>query len=819
MKEITLKYKIIIGSITIILIPFLIAGIITYKRISSSLEKLSRERSTQIASDIANLLQVTSLEETKVMASIALNPYIIESAESGDYRLADLFLAALYKNIGNEYEDFFVTDMNGIVRSIGLDPRRKGINISDRDYFLSSKKGIPAFSIPVISKATGNLIMVVSYPIRTHSGEIIGIVGGPLKIDFMIRNISSIKLGSTGYPFIVDSRGIVIVHHDTRHILKTNMYQLEGTRDITRRMMNNETGSGSYIYDGIKKIAGFAPVQATGWKVVFTQNEDEIFAPSDSVLQFILFSGLIMISVVIAGFVILSRRISRSVEDTIRILEEITGHSNEIVLTIGSDKRIDRANKTFEEFTGLSVKDYKGEKPLLANTNNISDDLIWETLEKGGTWAGRIIYKTPSANESIVSTIIFPVKNEHQQILSYISIGRDITDELLIENRMKQAQKIEAIGTLAGGIAHDFNNILTAIFGYAQLSLMNPGNTEKTKKNIEDIIRAADRARELVQQILTFSRKTEVEFKPIQVASVIKESMALLRATIPSSIALSETINSDAFILGDRTQLQQVLINLFTNASHAIQNNKGSIDIILKDLIVDREFTSLHPGLSEGKHVQITVSDSGKGIEPDIIERIFDPFFTTKKQGEGTGLGLSVAHGIINKFNGVITVYSDPGHGTTFNVIIPAIPEEAVGVSDSPAEADVHGGTERILLIDDETAILDSFKKGLEEFGYSVSSFSDASEAISAFKSDPASFDIIITDYTMPDMTGLEVAGAIRESNKTIPVIMISGYIDHELEDLSKKAGVKEIVKKPVTISEISSAVRRVLNKKDPDNA
>jgi len=814
MKELTLKYRIILGSIFVIFIPFLIAGIITYNRISFSLEKLSRERSTQIASDIADLIQVSSFEEIKFMASIALNPHIVKAAETGDYKLADSALSALYKSIGTEYEDFFIADMNGIVRSIASDNRRIGINISDRDYFISAKKGVPAISIPVNSKATGKLIMVVSYPVYSSTGRLTGIAGGPLKIDFMIRNISTIRLGCTGYPFVVDSRGIVIVHHDTNHILKTNMYELQGTMDITKRMLNNETGSGEYIFNGIKKIAGFAPVTATGWKVVFTQNRDEIFAPSDSVFYFILFSGLIMMFIVVSGIVILSRRISAPIENTIKILKEITSHSNEIVLTIGSDRRINWANTAFEKLTGLSAKDYRGKEPVLTNTNSIPEPLIWKILDDGEIWTGRIIYNTTDNPDITVATMIFPVKNEQDQIISYISIGRNITNELMIENRMKQAQKIEAIGTLAGGIAHDFNNILSGIFGYAQLSLMNLDNNEKTKKNIENILNAAERARNLVQQILTFSRKSEIEYKPIKAASVIKKSLVLLRATIPSTIEITESIESDAYILGDETQLHQVIINLCTNASHAIQNNKGNISISLKDIIVDKDFLIPHPGLSEGNHLQITVSDSGKGIDPGIIEKIFDPFFTTKGQGEGTGLGLSVVHGIIKKFKGTITVYSEPGRGSTFNIIIPSIPGEPAKEIDSNHEALHQPGTERILLIDDEYPIIDSFKTGLGQLGYSVKSFLNSQEALAEFSSNPEAFDIVITDYTMPQITGVEITGSIRKINPHIPVIMISGYIDRRLEDLSREAGINEIIRKPITINEISSAIRRVLSRK-----
>lgn len=271
--------------------------------------------------------------------------------------------------------------------------------------------------------------MVVSYPIYSATGEFLGITGGPLNIDFMIKNISSIKIGNTGYPFIVDHRGVVIVHHDKTHILKTNMYELQGSLKITRRMMNNETGSEEYIYNDIKKIAGFAPVPFTGWKVVVTQNRDEIFAPSRSVLYFIIFSGVIFMATVSAGIVFISRKISGSVENTIKILREITEHTNEVVLTIGRDGRINWANSIMENITGISPRDLQGREPVLTNLNNTPEDEIWNILNGGNAWTGRIILKDLNNEDVILAAMILPVKNEKGNIYSYIEIGRNITHD------------------------------------------------------------------------------------------------------------------------------------------------------------------------------------------------------------------------------------------------------------------------------------------------------------------------------------------------------------------------------------------------------
>ncbi len=812
MKEISIKNSIILGAAAAIFIPFFIAGLITYAKISSSLESLSREKGTQIAKDIASLIEMTMSQEIKFIKSVSVNPYIVQTAATGNYDLSDEILSEIYRNVGANYEGLFITDTAGVIRSDAVDKKRKGIDVSTREYFLKASKGIANFSIPVVSMATGKLIMVVAAPIILKNGTFRGIAAGTLNIEYMIKNISSVKIGNTGYAFVTDAKGLNIIHKDERHILKTSLHDLPGMKKIMVKMLNHETGSEEYVYSGIKKIAGFAPIPSTGWSVAFTQDRDEIMEPAKSILLFIAFSGLLFVLTAAGGIYLLSKRISEPIEKTIKTFNEITSHTSEIVITIGPDRKIIWANHVMESLTGIPLQELIGTEPGLDNLSNTPADEIWAKLNKGSAWSGRIIMKGSDHNNNTLEALILPVKNDKEEIYSYIEIGHNITHELQVENRLRQSQKIEAMGTLAGGIAHDFNNILAGIFGYAQISLMNLDDREKTEENIGEILNAAKRARDLVQQILTFSRRTEIDFEPVAPAEVIMEALNLIRASAPATIEICHSFQSTNCIMGDRTQLNQVIINLCTNAVYAMEGTGGLIAVTLSDVEVDEEFALRHPGLNKGPHVQLTVSDSGHGIEGELIDKIFDPFFTTKPHGQGTGLGLSVVDGIVKNFNGIITVKSEKGKGSQFNIIIPAITGEDKKCASSQGAGESPGGTERVLLIDDEPSIINIYTTILERSGYTVTSYSDAGRALDEFRTNPYNYDVVVSDYAMPHMTGLTVAVEIKKIRNDIKIILSSGFINKDIEEKSSGAGISAIIQKPATMNDLNSALRKVLD-------
>jgi CheY-like chemotaxis protein len=377
-----------------------------------------------------------------------------------------------------------------------------------------------------------------------------------------------------------------------------------------------------------------------------------------------------------------------------------------------------------------------------------------------------------------------------------------------------QSQKMEAIGTLAGGIAHDFNNILGGIVGYIQLAALEIPHDQKAYKYIEQVLKASYRARDLVQQILTFSRQTEVEKKPLLVGLIIKEVVKLLKASLPASIEVDLIINNpQVMIYANPTHIHQILMNLCTNAKHAMGNNIGKLAIRVET--VDKIDKGSFPGfnLDGDKHVLIRISDTGQGIPPTILDRIFEPYFTTREKGEGTGLGLAVVHRIVTDHKGGIAIESRLGEGTTFTVALPI--HEGLVEETTDKVNELPRGNERIILVDDEIFLLEIGKDILEKLGYHVITTASPEEAIQIVRKAPGNFDLLITDMTMPKLTGEMLAVKIHEFKPELPVILCTGFSETMNIERAEKAGINALLLKPVLIEKYSTTVRNVLDKKN----
>ncbi len=397
-----------------------------------------------------------------------------------------------------------------------------------------------------------------------------------------------------------------------------------------------------------------------------------------------------------------------------------------------------------------------------------------------------------------------------------VGIIRDITDQKrteeekrMLEVRLTQAQKMEAIGTLAGGIAHDFNNILSAIIGYAELTREDVPKGGEVHLHINEVLKAGGRAKELVKQILTFSRMTETEYSPIALRTIVKEALAMLRSIIPSTIKIVQDFPASGLVMSDPTQVNQVLMNLCTNAVHAMDETGGTLGIRLHEEMIDDPETARDLGIAPGAYMKLTISDTGTGIQPEIRERIFEPYFTTKALGRGTGLGLSVIHGIVQSHKGAITCQSTPGKGTTFTVYLPkmtATQETGAGALDMPALC----GNERILFVDDEFILADLAAKMLDTKGYTVVARSNSLEALALFKADPHGFDLVITDMTMPGMTGDKLAQEMLNIRPDIPIILCTGYNEHITEERAKSIGIRDFILKPLNMQTMTETIRKV---------
>ena len=397
--------------------------------------------------------------------------------------------------------------------------------------------------------------------------------------------------------------------------------------------------------------------------------------------------------------------------------------------------------------------------------------------------------------------------------VSKMTIFRDTTELKSLETQLQQAQKMEAIGTLAGGIAHDFNNILSSVLGYTELALDDAEEGTRLRRNLQSVISAGERARDLVQQILTFSRQSEKMFSPIQVKFIIKEALKLLRATLPTTIEIRQDIQSNSLVFGDPTQIHQVLLNLCINADHAMREKGGILEVTLVDVDLDSLFIAKHPDMKPGTHLRLMVRDTGCGIPPHLLDRIFDPFFTTKDKGAGTGMGLSVVHGIVKTHGGAITVQSELGKDSVFNVFLPVI--EKTIEREAPKEKPLSTGTERILFVDDEILLVSLGKEILESLGYDVTTRTSSIEALELFKARSERFDLVITDMTMPNLTGDELALKLAAIRPDIPIILCTGFSHKITEERAKEMGIKAFLLKPILKDVMAETVRSVLDEKD----
>ena len=429
----------------------------------------------------------------------------------------------------------------------------------------------------------------------------------------------------------------------------------------------------------------------------------------------------------------------------------------------------------------------------------------------------------PDKSQTLVSFILLNTANAlesldyHQLLRDQNSILEKKVEErskalARSENQLQQVMKLQAIGTLAGGIAHDFNNILFPIVGYTELTMDDIPASNPSRKNLEEVLKAANRAKKLVQQILTFSRQNDQEFKPLKVQSLIKEALNLLRATIPSSIEFQTSIDEDCgLVKGDPTQIHQVIMNLGTNAYHALQETGGKLEVILKETYLSYEQSQQMMGMKVGRHLELTVKDNGHGMPPQVLERIFEPYYTTKEQGKGTGLGLSVIHGIIKNHGGDISVRSRPGVGSTFRVYLPVIDDIYMEVETLETGNETNGN-ERILLIDDEEQIIDIERRILERLGYTVTPITDSEAALKEFKARPDAFDLVITDMTMPKITGDRLAQSLMDINPQIPVILCTGFNEAITEEKALSMGIDKFVMKPIVKDELAYTIRAVLD-------
>jgi PAS domain S-box-containing protein len=493
------------------------------------------------------------------------------------------------------------------------------------------------------------------------------------------------------------------------------------------------------------------------------------------------------------------------------------------VIDVKTHKILD-VNQVFIEQSGFGREEILGKKCYeIAHrcmekcAANDSECPIVKTVATGQKAIYEHSHYTKNGKTFYVEVVASPLINENGHFTQVLHISRDITERNRLKSRIRQVEKMEAIGTLAGGIAHDFNNILMPIIGYTELTMGYLPDYSRYKTYLTEVIKASNRAKQLVEQILTFSRKTEEKLKPVFILPIIKEALALVRASLPTTIEIRQNVSNDfkdMLIMADPIQIHQVLMNLCTNAYHAMRQFGGTLDVTMKKATIGENDESMTTELAAGDYAAIIVQDSGHGIDEHILARIFEPYFTTKTKGEGSGMGLAVVHGIIKSCGGSISVRSEVEKGSEFHIFLPVAQCDDFVSDDAAALEIAPTGQEHILVVDDEPQIADVLKQMLEILGYHVSAYTDSKKALEFFKKNPTAFDIVLTDQTMPQMTGVVLAAEMLAIRQDIPIILCTGFSETISEKEAKQLGICDFFMKPIRKNELANLIRKTLDEK-----
>ena len=528
-----------------------------------------------------------------------------------------------------------------------------------------------------------------------------------------------------------------------------------------------------------------------------------------------------VIFLIVEGYDITKRKqIEEALAEQNRFLETLIDAIPISIFYKNMEGKYTGCNKTYAELLGLRKDQIIGKSVCEIYKKELADfysEADTKLLTDHGVqiYESQIDHSDGTCRDIIINKATFYDKDG--RITGIIGAVLDISERKEaerkkneLESQLRQAHKMESIGTLAGGIAHDFNNILGAIIGYAELAQLDADHGTVLKANLDEVVKAANRAKDLINQILTFSRQSKQQLKPLQLSVIIKEVLNLLRASLPTTIEIRHDIRSDAIAMADPTQIHQVLMNLCSNAGHAMREKGGLLEVSLENVEFDSDFINRHPEIEHGPYLQLTVTDTGHGMPSEVLDRIFDPFFSTKQTGEGTGLGLSMVHGIVKSHGGTIYAYSEPGKGSSFKIYLPAIERRLK--PKKREQRTLPKGSERILFVDDEQILVNVGKKLLKTLGYDVTAKNSSIEALQLFRSQPDGYDLVITDQTMPNMTGDQLAKALLAVRPDLPIIMCTGFSASITGKRAREIGIRSLLIKPIIMRDLAKIIRKVLD-------
>jgi two-component system, cell cycle sensor histidine kinase and response regulator CckA len=509
-----------------------------------------------------------------------------------------------------------------------------------------------------------------------------------------------------------------------------------------------------------------------------------------------------------------TRRTQRLYEEERRRLHMAISQSPDAILITDPKGAIVYANPALEGISGYSLVELMGQNPRIFQSGRQDASFyqaIWDTLTKGEIWRGLFVNQRKDGQLWEAEASIAPVLDAEERLAAYVCTQRDVTHERLLQSQLEQSQRLEAIGVLAAGIAHDFNNILMPILAHAEMALNRSDLDPALRKDFEIIQLSAHRAANLTKQVLGFSRAQTRESHDIELHCLVGESLKLLRAAIPSTIQFHVALDpASGYVRGDPTQFHQIVLNLCSNAAHAMRGGTGVLSVSLERTNLPETSCVMGLPLPRGEYVTLVVSDTGHGMMPDTLSRIFLPFFTTKGPAEGSGLGLSIVLGVVQGLGGGIQVESEPGRGTTFRLFLPS-QQSVPSTSQTDAPPPAHG-TERILLLDDDTTILAVVESMLAILGYHVVAMARPEAALDRFQADPAAFDLLMTDLTMPGMTGLDLMDRARSIRPGLRAVLMTGNLNLKGAQESDSGQPDGILTKPFTIQDMADMIRKVLD-------
>lgn len=653
---------------------------------------------------------------------------------------------------------------------------------------------------------------------KDSAGQLVGHVGTITDITRRKEAESRVAQSEERLRLILDSLDalVYVADMETYELLFMNKYGRDiwgepAGRRCWQVLQTDQTGPCSFCTNNRLLAADGAPTGVYAWEFQNTKNQHWY----DCRDQAIPWTDGRLVRMEIATDITRRKQAEQELRTAKEEWERTFADMTDIITIQDADHRIQRVNRRAGEVLGVPAEDLVGRfcyEVFHGGAEPCEGCPAVFAAGDSATHVMEIVHEKLGKTFSVSASPIFGPTGE---LVSSIYVSRDVTELKALEGQLRQAQKMEAIGALAGGIAHDFNNILTPVLGYAEIIVEELPEGSPLAEPAQEVLKAGRRARDLVKQILSFSRQAEQERFPIEIHLVAKEVLKLLRSSLPSSIEIRQDLAPCGMVLADPIMIYQVVMNLCTNAYHAMRETGGVLAVTLAEAEIGPEDYSTALHLKPGPYLRLEVSDTGGGMPRHIVERIFEPYFTTKAKGEGTGLGLSVVHGIVTGIGGHVTVYSEPGKGTTFHVYLPKYlekqrPEEAAG-----AAAPLPRGHERILVVDDETTIIELMEKSLEALGYQVTSCSDSGQALERFAAQPAGFDLVITDMTMPHLTGAELAQRLLAIRPALPVILCTGFSEIINEEKATALGIRRLLMKPVLRDELAKALREELDTKE----